>query len=321
MAPQAPIGHNPAPLSPPPSPAPILPALHPTKGAVARHRAAGCGGGFRGRRRRGRGLPEVERLDVPSSGTDGRDAQNPRARSRAVRDRRCIDTSTSTLDIGTRQGRAPPGSAHPLSGNSCETPRLSAGRGLWCAASMIFPGTTPVILGGRRPTGIHHGALSSPRMDPGLRRVPRLGQDDGVEEMGLSAPSATSSRAQRSGDPGPIPEPRSERLWNESRIGAAAPLVRDDTHERDTATPQKSPAVTGRAPVVAHGPTAQAAMALRMFSLTFSRKPVVESHFCSAPTSRARSLVMSPASTVSTVTFSSSVANLARSALPSSLAR
>ena len=40
-------GHNPAPLSPPRDPMPILPPLHPTKGAVARHRAAGCGGGFR----------------------------------------------------------------------------------------------------------------------------------------------------------------------------------------------------------------------------------------------------------------------------------
>src|SRR5450755_4084262 len=62
-------------------------------------------------------------------------------------------------------------------------------------------------------------------------------------------------------------------------------------------------------------------IALRRLSDTLSRKAVVESHFWSAPISSARSLVMSPASTVSTQTFSSVCANLASSALPSSLAR
>src|SRR5262249_32067101 len=57
------------------------------------------------------------------------------------------------------------------------------------------------------------------------------------------------------------------------------------------------------------------------FSSTLSRKPVVESHFWSAPTSRARSLVMKPDSTVPTVTCSKVVANFASSGLLSSLAR
>lgn len=45
-------------------------------------------------------------------------------------------------------------------------------------------------------------------------------------------------------------------------------------------------------------------IAFRRFSSTRSRNPVVESHPCSAPTSRAMSFVMSPASTVSTHTRS-----------------
>ncbi len=57
------------------------------------------------------------------------------------------------------------------------------------------------------------------------------------------------------------------------------------------------------------------------FSSTLSRKPVVESHVWSGPTSNARSLVMKPASTVSMQTFSSVAANLASAALLSSLAR
>src|SRR5581483_708530 len=63
------------------------------------------------------------------------------------------------------------------------------------------------------------------------------------------------------------------------------------------------------------------AIAFLRFSSTLSRKPVVESHFWSAPTSSARSLVMKPDSTVSTQTFSSVAANLASAVLPSSLAR
>src|SRR5262245_56307253 len=62
-------------------------------------------------------------------------------------------------------------------------------------------------------------------------------------------------------------------------------------------------------------------IALRRFSSTLSRKPVVESHFWSAPTSSAKSLVMEPASTVSTHTFSRVEANLASGGLLSSLAR
>src|ERR1700712_5520032 len=63
------------------------------------------------------------------------------------------------------------------------------------------------------------------------------------------------------------------------------------------------------------------AIALVRFSATLSRKPVVDSQRWSAPTSSARSLVMWPASTVSTQTFSSVLANFASSALLSSLAR
>src|ERR1700739_3982505 len=63
------------------------------------------------------------------------------------------------------------------------------------------------------------------------------------------------------------------------------------------------------------------AIALLSFSATWSRKPVVESQRWSAPTRSARSLVMKPASTVSTQTFSSVEANFASSALLSSLAR
>jgi len=57
------------------------------------------------------------------------------------------------------------------------------------------------------------------------------------------------------------------------------------------------------------------------FSSTLSRKPVVDSHFWSAPTSSAKSLVIEPASTVSTQTFSRVEANFASGALSSSLAR
>src|SRR5215213_5066810 len=62
-------------------------------------------------------------------------------------------------------------------------------------------------------------------------------------------------------------------------------------------------------------------IALVRFSATLSRKPVVESQRWSAPTRSARSLVMKPASTVSTQTFSSVLANFASSSLLSSLAR
>ena len=48
---------------------------------------------------------------------------------------------------------------------------------------------------------------------------------------------------------------------------------------------------------------------------------MVVSHFWSGPTSSARSLVMSPASTVSTVTFSSVSAKRSSAALSSSFAR
>src|SRR4051812_7477078 len=54
---------------------------------------------------------------------------------------------------------------------------------------------------------------------------------------------------------------------------------------------------------------------------TLSRKPVVDCHFWSGPTRRARSLVMKPASTVSTQTRSSVVEKRASAWLPSSLAR
>ena len=63
------------------------------------------------------------------------------------------------------------------------------------------------------------------------------------------------------------------------------------------------------------------AIAFFKFSSTLSRKPVVESHFWSGPISSARSLVMKPASTVSTQTFSSVVENFASAGLLSSLAR
>src|SRR5258706_10745029 len=63
------------------------------------------------------------------------------------------------------------------------------------------------------------------------------------------------------------------------------------------------------------------AIALLRFSSILSRKPSVVSHFCCGPTSAARSLVMKPASTVSTHTFSSANANFASAALLSSLAR
>src|SRR5471032_660383 len=64
-----------------------------------------------------------------------------------------------------------------------------------------------------------------------------------------------------------------------------------------------------------------ACIALVRFSDTLSRNPVVESHFWSAPTSKAKSLVIAPASTVSTQTFSSVEENFASSGLLSSLAR
>src|SRR5687767_3948390 len=48
----------------------------------------------------------------------------------------------------------------------------------------------------------------------------------------------------------------------------------------------------------------QTFMAFFRFSSILSRNPVVDSHFWSGPTRIARSLVMSPASTVATVTFS-----------------
>ena len=57
------------------------------------------------------------------------------------------------------------------------------------------------------------------------------------------------------------------------------------------------------------------------FSSTLSRKPSVVSHFCSGPTRSARSLVMSPSSTVATQTCSSVCANLSSCGLLSSLAR
>src|SRR5690606_37255567 len=57
------------------------------------------------------------------------------------------------------------------------------------------------------------------------------------------------------------------------------------------------------------------------FEATLSMKPSVVSQPCLSPTSRARSLVMSPASTVSTQTFSRVLAKRSSSALPSSLAR
>src|SRR6185312_9195876 len=63
------------------------------------------------------------------------------------------------------------------------------------------------------------------------------------------------------------------------------------------------------------------AIALTRLSATLSRKPVVDSQRWSAPTSSARSLVMLPASTVSTQTFSSVAANFASASLLSSLAR
>src|SRR4051812_16339491 len=67
--------------------------------------------------------------------------------------------------------------------------------------------------------------------------------------------------------------------------------------------------------------TNYAAIVLVRLSETLSRNPVVESQRWSAPTRSARSLVMLPASTVSTQTFSSVAANFARAALLSSLAR
>src|SRR5262249_341098 len=63
------------------------------------------------------------------------------------------------------------------------------------------------------------------------------------------------------------------------------------------------------------------AIAFFKFSSTLSRKPVVESHFWSAPTSRARSLVMKPDSTVPTVTGSKASANFASPTLFSSMTR
>src|SRR4029077_6395249 len=66
---------------------------------------------------------------------------------------------------------------------------------------------------------------------------------------------------------------------------------------------------------------AYAAIALVRFSATLSRKPEVESQRWSAPTKSARSLVMKPASTVSTQTFSMVWANFASASLLSSLAR
>ncbi len=52
-------------LSPPRHPMPMLPALHPTKGAVARHRAAGCSGGFRETSPSRATFSEVERQQIP----------------------------------------------------------------------------------------------------------------------------------------------------------------------------------------------------------------------------------------------------------------
>src|SRR3981081_4693703 len=66
---------------------------------------------------------------------------------------------------------------------------------------------------------------------------------------------------------------------------------------------------------------AYAVIALVRFSATLSRKPVVDNQRWSAPTKSARSLVMKPASTVSTQTFSSVGANFASASLLSNWAR
>ena len=97
-----------------------------------------------------------------------------------------------------------------------------------------------------------------------------------------------------------------------ARIDPAAP-------KRKTPPPGKGGGVS--VTLSARRPAAYAAIAAVRFSETLSRKPSVVSHCCSGPTSRARSLVMKPASTVSTQTFSRVAANLASSALSSSLAR
>jgi len=172
-------GHNLHPLSPPPCPTPILPSLHPTKGAVARHRAAGCGGGFREASPSRAGAPGGRAVvSPPSQGTSGRDAQNPRARSRAARDRRCIDTSTSTLDIGTRLVSARhPAPRIPFRGYGRETPRPSGRSGV------LVRGALQAFSKTRRHPGLAPGSIIEPcrrpTMDPGapLRCV----RDDGAD--------------------------------------------------------------------------------------------------------------------------------------------
>ena len=182
--PKANSGHNLHPLSPPPCPAPILRPLHPTKGAVARHRAAGCGGGFREASPSRTGAPGGRAFRSPLVRDERpRSPKHPRAEPGGAR-----SALHRHLDIDTRhrhaaRTRATRLRASPFRGAFMRNPAALGRPGL-LVRLLGSLGTTPVILGGRRSTGIHHRALSSPRMDPGLRRVPRLVQDDGFKETG-----------------------------------------------------------------------------------------------------------------------------------------
>jgi hypothetical protein len=138
-------------------PRPYPPPAAPDNGGC---REASCGrvrfAGLGRRRRRGRGLAEVDRLQIPRQGMNGRNAQNPRARSRAARDRRRIDISTSTLDIGTRLWSA----RHPAPripfGIVCAKPRGCRRSGLWMRALADFPRSH------RRHPGLDPGSMPEP---------------------------------------------------------------------------------------------------------------------------------------------------------------
>eukprot|EP01036_Dinobryon_divergens_P047108 gene47108-63088_t len=128
----------------------------------------GAVAGFGRRRRCGRRLPKAEWPQVPL--VKGLMAATPKipARGAGRREIGAASTSTSTLDIGTRQGRAPPGSAHPLWGAMMRNPAAPAGR----------PGS--II-----------GRCTAPGWIPACA-ASRLVQDDGVEET--AAPTKKPGR-------------------------------------------------------------------------------------------------------------------------------
>ncbi len=189
-----PSAQNPVRLSPGFAPMPILPPAAPDQGGC---REASCGRVWwrvsGGCAVAGGGSRRSSGSKSPRQGLMAATPKIP-ARGAGRREIGAASTSTSTLDIGTRQGRAPPGSAHPLWGAMMRNPaafRPVGAFGAW--RFQIFSEPPPSSWAAAGRPGSIIGRCPALGWIPACAAAP-LGQDDGGD-FGAGRRAAQCARA------------------------------------------------------------------------------------------------------------------------------